>query len=511
MLDASDRAGVIDRARPVRGDADAARWTAIGIAALAALTLSRLWLAAHAPLSPDEAYYWVWSRALAAGYPDHPPMVALWIRAGTWIAGQTPLGVRLLGPLSGLLGTFLLADAAQRLFPAARNAGLFAAAALNATLMLGAGTVIMTPDTPLMFFWIATMWALARFHASARPGWLLAAGAASGCALASKYTAAFLGFGAGLWFVVVPGLRPWLRRPWPWLAAALGLAIFAPVVAWNAAHHWASFLRQGGRLEAWRPALALRYLPELIGGQIALATPLLLVLFTAGVAVATLRAVRTREAAATLLALLSVPPLALFAEHALGDRVQANWPAVVYPAAAIAAAAWPVLRAWRRPAIALGAMITAVAYVQVAFAPLPLPPSIDQSMRTLAGWQGVAGEVEAARVAAGASFVVSDEYGLASELAFYLPASVPVVAVDPRWALFDLRQPELAGQTGLFLKDARRHDLHFLPPLGGAALTPVGEATRGRDGIVAERFLLYRVAWTAANDQGSALLPHPGE
>src|SRR5271166_4174252 len=169
MLDASDRAGVIDRARPVRGDADAARWTAIGIAALAALTLSRLWLAAHAPLSPDEAYYWVWSRALAAGYPDHPPMVALWIRAGTWIAGQTPLGVRLLGPLSGLLGTFLLADAAQRLFPAARNAGLFAAAALNATLMLGAGTVIMTPDTPLLFFWIATIWALARLRAARWP------------------------------------------------------------------------------------------------------------------------------------------------------------------------------------------------------------------------------------------------------------------------------------------------------------------------------------------------------
>ena len=35
------------------------------------------------PLSPDEAYYWVWSHALAAGYLDHPPMVALWVRAGT--------------------------------------------------------------------------------------------------------------------------------------------------------------------------------------------------------------------------------------------------------------------------------------------------------------------------------------------------------------------------------------------------------------------------------------------
>ena len=51
--------------------------------ALAALTLVRLVVAATVPLSPDETYYWVWSRALAAGYLDHPPMVALWLRAGT--------------------------------------------------------------------------------------------------------------------------------------------------------------------------------------------------------------------------------------------------------------------------------------------------------------------------------------------------------------------------------------------------------------------------------------------
>jgi len=38
----------------------------------------RLVVAASIPLVPDEAYYWVWSRALAPGYPDHPPMVALW-------------------------------------------------------------------------------------------------------------------------------------------------------------------------------------------------------------------------------------------------------------------------------------------------------------------------------------------------------------------------------------------------------------------------------------------------
>jgi hypothetical protein len=61
---------------------------------LAALTVVRLWVAAVTPLAPDEAYYWVWSRALAAGYLDHPPMVALWIRIGTVFAGASgPWGI----------------------------------------------------------------------------------------------------------------------------------------------------------------------------------------------------------------------------------------------------------------------------------------------------------------------------------------------------------------------------------------------------------------------------------
>jgi hypothetical protein len=44
-----------------------------------------------------------------------------------------------------------------------------------------------------------------------------------------------------------PPARAWLRRPGPYLAAAVGLAAFSPVVAWNATHGWASFAFQGGR------------------------------------------------------------------------------------------------------------------------------------------------------------------------------------------------------------------------------------------------------------------------
>ena len=149
----------------------------LAAAALAAVTLLRLAMAAVVPLSPDEAYYWVWSHALAPGYPDHPPMVALWIRAGTALAGQGALGVRLLGPFSAALGSVLLADAAERLLPG-RRAGIVAAALLNATLLFGVGAVVMTPDTPLLFFWTACLWALAHIASGGGAGLGLASGPA---------------------------------------------------------------------------------------------------------------------------------------------------------------------------------------------------------------------------------------------------------------------------------------------------------------------------------------------
>jgi len=197
----------------------------LGLASLGALTLLRLTVAAVAPLAPDEAYYWVWSRALAPGYPDHPPMVALWVRLGTFVAGDTPLGIRLLGPLSAALASLLLADAAECLLPG-RRAGLWSATLLNATLMLGVGAVIMTPDTPLLFFWTCCLWAAARLLRRGLAAWWLAVGLFAGLAMASKYTAAFLWLGIPLWLVATPSLRGQLLRPASWLGALLGLTVF---------------------------------------------------------------------------------------------------------------------------------------------------------------------------------------------------------------------------------------------------------------------------------------------
>src|SRR4051812_18757947 len=313
------------------------RYRALPLAVLViALTIIRLSVAAVIPLAPDEAYYWVWSRAPAPGYVDHPPMVALWIQAGTALTGQTALGVRLLGPLSAALASWLLYDAARTLFPGSR-AGVMAVLLLNATLLLGVGSVIMTPDTPLLVFWTATLWAASRLAVGGSGKWWLAAGLFGGLALDSKYTALFLWIGIGLWVLLVPAMRPWLRRWQPWAACLLGLALFAPVLAWNAAHGWAGFLRQGGRVADWQPMRALGFVAELVGSQLGLATPLVWVLCMAALVVAARRAWQGRDPAWSLLTALSLPPVLVFVQHAIGDRVQGNWPAIIYPALAVAA------------------------------------------------------------------------------------------------------------------------------------------------------------------------------
>ena len=398
-------------------------------------TLLRLVVAGYTPLSADEAYYRVWAHALAPGYLDHPPVVALFIRAGIAIAGDTALGVRLLAPLAAALGTLLLVQAARDLSPPGQGkaAGVRAAWLLNGTLLLNAGAVIMTPDTPLLLFWTACLAALARLIRTGNPAWWLAAGVAAGLALDSKYTAALLAPALLAWLLVVPQARPWLARWQPYAGAALALALFAPVLAWNAGHHWASFLRQGGREGDFHPIHAVGHLAELIGGQIGLATPVLFAVFCAGVGACARRGVRRRPAESLLLAVTIIPGL-VFVQHAFGDRVQANWPSVLYPGAALAAAL-SAIPFWRTAA-GLGVAVSGALYLQAAAAPLALPRRVDFTLIRLGGWPALSRSVDEAAHADGAGFIAADEYGLAAELAFHLTRAV--IGVEPRWALFNL-------------------------------------------------------------------------
>jgi hypothetical protein len=73
--------------------------------------------------------------------------------------------------------------------------------------------------------------------------------------LFSKYSAVLTLAGAALYLLSSREHRHWLATPKPWLALAVALLIFAPVLAWNVGHGWASFAFQGAR------AAGLRFRP----------------------------------------------------------------------------------------------------------------------------------------------------------------------------------------------------------------------------------------------------------
>src|SRR6185312_7350073 len=195
------------------GETRLVRNTSLTILALVAL---RLVAAAWTPITFDEAYYWMWSKHLAGGYYDHPPMVALVIRAGTMIAGDTELGVRLVSILLAIPMSYAVYRTAAILFGGQRVAAT-ATILLNVTLMAAVGTLIVTPDSPSLVASSFVLFFLAKVLETGQGAWWLAVGAAAGVALSSKYTAMFFGPAILIWLISSPKLRTWLISPWLYL------------------------------------------------------------------------------------------------------------------------------------------------------------------------------------------------------------------------------------------------------------------------------------------------------
>ena len=431
------------------------RNTILTILALVAL---RLVAAAVTPLTFDEAYYWTWSKHLAGGYYDHPPMVALVIRAGTMIAGDTEFGVRLVSILLALPMSYAVYRTSAILFGGIRVATT-AAILLNITMMAAVGTLIVTPDAPLLVASSFVLFYLAKVLESGRGVWWLAVGAAVGAALLSKYTALFFGPAILIWMVTVPKLRRWLISPWPYLGGLVSLAMFLPVILWNADHQWISFIKQMGRarIENFRPG----FIAELLPTQIVFATPLVFFLAVMGLYAL---AVRRTGALASRALINSVfwTIVVYFIWHSLHARVEANWFGPVYPSVAIAAAVAANIARWDgfsrrlvdfslRWASPLGIVMFALLVVQ-ANTGLLTGYRRDATVRSVGvGWRELAAQIEAVRDRVGASCVLAPDYGTTSWLAFYLPKGTCVQQVTQRIRWVNMPEPDPASLAGKLL------------------------------------------------------------
>jgi hypothetical protein len=471
------------------------RNTAVTILALVAL---RLVAAAWTPLTFDEAYYWMWSKHLAGGYYDHPPGVAAVIRLGTMLAGDTELGVRLVSILLALPMSWAVYRTAMILFGGQRVAAT-ATILLNVTLMAAVGTLIVTPDAPLLVASSFVLFFLAKVLETGRGAWWLAVGAAVGAALLSKYTALFFGPAILIWPVAVPKLRHWLISPWLYLGGLVSLLIFSPVILWNADHHWVSFIKQIGRarIEDFKPS----FISELIPTQVAFATPLVFILSAMGL-YALLKRNTGALAARMLINAMFWTIVAYFIWHSLHARVEANWFGPVYPAFAIAAAVaahltrWDVRQQrlvdfclhWASP---VGILMFALLIVQADTGALT-GYRRDATVRSVGvGWRELASEIEAVRARVGATCVLAPDYGTTGWLAFYLPKGTCVVQPTQRIRYVNMPEPDpalLAGKL-LYVDEARPGGRPYLNE-AFASVEHVAELKRKRGPLTIEAYVI---------------------
>jgi hypothetical protein len=496
-------ASIVAKARPLTepGPRGLVAWAAGGALVLLTLQAFAAW---RLELTFDEAYYTLWSRGLAFGYLDHPPMVAVLIRASTALFGESELGARgltlaLVGALPGLIAWI-----AWRLFRSAESAALAVLMWIAAPLVI-AGALFVTPDAPMVLFWTLGLAALTELWRTGQTRWLFAMGLLLGLMLMSKFTAAFFAIGAGFAFVTTPSLRRWLRSPAPWAALALAVAIFSPFVVWNAEHGWATFLKQGGRAAA--SGFTPSYVVEFVDAQVLLMNPLVFAALIASIASISWRKpieAGSADEARRLLASTIAPAAVYFLVHALHDRVQGNWLAPLFPACALLAGDW-VARArrsagysgrlaratvWAAP-LALAVML--VGFAQALTGILPLGAA-DPTAR-LEGFRDLAREVDTRAKSEGASYLLTHGYALTSLMTVYGDLSIAVVQPEQRirWIFEPSPKEPLFASPGLAIAEAGRQ-FDLVLKMRYAHVDPVGTIERRRAGRPVETYDLYRVS-----------------
>ena len=225
-----------------------------------------LWLlisfvqAAGTELFDDEAYYWVYSKFLDWGYFDHPPMIAVLIKLGTFIfPGE--LGVRFFVVIIGTLSVYLIEKLTNP-----PNLKLFYAIVLN-TAILQIGGIIAVPDIPLLFFTALFFWMYKKYLEQIN--WMNAVLLSITVALLlySKYH--------GLLIILATLVSNFklLKQPATWLVIVLAILFFMPHVLWQLEHGLPSLNYH--LFERVSPAYSLSFTTDYLAGQLLIAGPLL--------------------------------------------------------------------------------------------------------------------------------------------------------------------------------------------------------------------------------------------
>jgi 4-amino-4-deoxy-L-arabinose transferase-like glycosyltransferase len=490
---------------------DAARKTLPAAAVLiAVMTCMRVVYASVIDLRTDEAYYWTWSKESVLSFLDHPPMIAWFIRFGTAIFGDTNFGVRFAGIVAMLVTQLLLADIVRWVTHDVR-AMVIAVLMPEAALYYGLLMAKVSPDVALIPFAVAMVWALVRLDESNDARWWLAAGVLAGLALLSKFTAVMLLPAVAAFMLVPQWRRRWLASPYPWAAALIAVAVFSPVLIWNAQNDWASFKFQFVRATATHD-LSLRTVGDYIGLQFGLVGFILLPVVLSGLAFTAWRGYRRSNAVAILLSTCVIVPFGYFFWKSLTLRVGDTWPMFMWPIGFAAAAiniamlpregfpAWMVKStiAWANAAIVSGIAFVVLVFLYYVATPWNFIGKADP-IGGEAGYQEVVDRAQAELQKTGATWIATTDYRTYAMLRWYFKDRLPVIQINERGRFLGFRDPgtdSIRGHAGLYVAREPDND-NPLWASTTAVREPLERVERSWRGMVMDTYALEKLTgWT---------------
>jgi 4-amino-4-deoxy-L-arabinose transferase-like glycosyltransferase/membrane-associated phospholipid phosphatase len=289
-------------------------------------------------LAPDEAYYWTWSQHLSYGYLSKGPGIAYLIRLFTSLFDNEPENVRL-GALACSLGIVTLTYVfSLEVFRSAKTA-FFSVLVISTIPLYAAGSMLMTTDPPLTFFYALCAYGIYKVSATGSKRWWYISGLFLGGGILFKYSMPFIIPAIFIFLALSKDQRHWLGKKEPYLFVLIGCAFFIPALIWNWQQGWPTVSRL-----AWEAGLAeetvalnLQSFGDFLASQFFLINPFYFILMVWGFYLA-LRAYRN-ERKDEYLALFCVSGLMIagFLVASFFRHMQANWVAFAYTPAVILA------------------------------------------------------------------------------------------------------------------------------------------------------------------------------
>ena len=302
-------------------------------------------------LFDDEAYYWVYSNYLAWGYFDHPPMIALLIKAGYSIF-HGELGVRLFVVILNTATIFLISNLIDN-----RNDKLFYA--ISASIAVGhLGGMIAVPDVPLLFFIAVFFFMYKRFINGMNWVNCVLLSVSIALMLYTKYHGVLI-----LFFTLLSNPKLFTRYQ-TYVVGALALILFAPHLYWQYTHGFPSV--QYHLFERNANNYHIEYTAEYLVTQLALAGPFIGWLLIWGSFKYVPRTSMEKALQYTLIGFYL-----FFLVSTLKGRVEANWTLPAYIALIVLGHQYlnsrPRVTKWvyRALPLALGLVITVRVYMML--------------------------------------------------------------------------------------------------------------------------------------------------